>query len=220
MKKMLFVTLAIVLCAGVASAATVVGSAHDMTTHSITGMVTNQVCVFCHTPHMSASANQQVPLWNHTASAHTASYGSYTSPTLNASISGLDPTVGMGSLSVSMLCMSCHDGTSGVNVLYKQPLDGSAGNATLIGAIGTGSADLGTTLTDDHPVNFVYDSALATADGGLTTPADASSVDGVLPLYTGTMQCASCHNVHDPSNTPFLRATNAASGLCLRCHVK
>ena len=34
------------------------------------------------------------------------------------------------------------------------------------------------------------------------------------------VQCATCHNVHDNTNVPFLRVNNAASGLCLTCHIK
>jgi predicted CXXCH cytochrome family protein len=42
-----------------------------------------------------------------------------------------------------------------------------------------------------------------------------------LPLFTAsTMQCATCHNVHDNTNVPFLRINNAASALCTTCHIK
>lgn len=213
MKKMLFVAVAIVLIAGVASAASVVGSKHDMRTHGITGLTTSQVCVFCHTPHMSTAAGQQAPLWNHSASV-VSSYGVYTSSTLNVTPSDIGGQA-VGSQSVSMLCMGCHDNTVGVNVVYKQPKDGSAGNATLISAIGTGSANLGTSLVDDHPVNFNYQDSITNGDTGLLSTPSASIV-----LFSGSVQCASCHNVHDPANTPFLRMDNTGSALCLGCHVK
>jgi hypothetical protein len=111
---------------------------------------------FCHTPHQTAAANGQDPLWNHTLSS-AASYGVYASATLNATPTDLAPAVA-GSASVSALCMSCHDGTIGVGSMYNDPnsLAGAdpendpAGSPVLI----TGSANLGTDLTNDHPVNF------------------------------------------------------------------
>ncbi|MEO6486324.1 MAG: cytochrome c3 family protein, partial [Thermoanaerobaculia bacterium] len=59
-------------------------------------------------------------------------------------------------------------------------------------------------------------------DGGLVTPASTAYVDALkkIPLFAGTMQCASCHNVHDPLNVPFLNISNAASALCTTCHIK
>lgn len=66
-----------------------------------------------------------------------------------------------------------------------------------------------------------YDAALATADGGLVTPASASAVSADIPLFAGKLQCASCHQVHDNStHQPFLRAGRAGRQLCLRCHAK
>jgi predicted CXXCH cytochrome family protein len=75
---------------------------------------------------------------------------------------------------------------------------------------------------DDHPVNFTYDAALATADGGLLTPVSSSYVDAghTVKLFGGKVQCASCHNAHDNTNVPFLTRTNSGSQLCLSCHRK
>ena len=43
---------------------------------------------------------------------------------------------------------------------------------------------------------------------------------GEIPLFGGTVQCASCHDPHDNTNAPFLRKTNTASALCSTCHQK
>jgi predicted CXXCH cytochrome family protein len=84
-----------------------------------------------------------------------------------------------------------------------------------------GVTKLGTDLTNDHPISFTYNAALATADGGLVTPASDSLVVTGIPLYSEKMECASCHNVHNNTTAqPFLRVANAGSGLCLKCHVK
>lgn len=211
MKKVLILAVAVLLvAAGLAFGATVVGSKHDMTTF-VSGEGTTQVCVFCHTPHQSTSASSQTPLWNHSVTA-TATFGVYASSTLNATPAEIGGAA-VGSQSVSLLCMGCHDGTVAVNSLYKAPLDGSAGTLKSIDT--TSAAYIGTSLVDDHPINFTYDAALATADGGLQTPPITN-----IPLFSGTLQCASCHNVHDNTNLPFLRVSNAGSALCISCHNK
>lgn len=222
MKKVLILTMALIMVASVAFGASIVASKHDLSTGgssslnaalTAAGRTTTQVCVFCHTPHQAAAAAGQDPLWNHTVTS-TANFGVYASDTLNAVLTDIGGQA-VGSQSVSALCMGCHDGTVAVNSLYKAPADGlSAGAATVMI---TGSALLGTSLNDDHPINFTYDAALATADGGLVTPA---SLPAAIKLFSGTVQCASCHNVHDPANAPFLRMSNAGSALCLACHTK
>lgn len=217
--------VALILGPAAAQAQTIVGSKHDLsnTGPGVHGGTT-EICVFCHTPHQATAANKQDPLWNHTLSA-TASYGIYASTTLNATPTDIGGAVA-GSATVSNLCMSCHDGTVSVASLYNPPNSGMgaivAGGAVTGAGLITGNPNLGTDLTDDHPVNFTFNAALATADGGLVTPASAAWVDAgsTVPLYTWTVQCASCHNVHNPTNVPFLRVANAASALCLKCHVK
>ena len=206
------------------AAGTVVGSRHDLRASgggTATGAGLTEVCVVCHTPHQATTANSQDPLWNHTATA-TAAFGVYASPTLNATPAEIGGAA-IGAQSVSMLCMSCHDGTVSVLSMYNPPNSGTptvTAIATRINAAGQiiSNANMGTTMTDDHPVNFTYNTALATTDGGLRDPAATPAV--LALLIGGTVQCSSCHSTHDPTNTPFLRVTNAASALCLTCHIK
>lgn len=75
---------------------------------------TNQVCIFCHTPH---NASPAVPLWNKGYNPATAgTYKLYTSsPTLSSVAKGAT----IGATSVSMLCLSCHDGKTAINVLHN-----------------------------------------------------------------------------------------------------
>ncbi len=221
-KRILFLTTLALCVATVASGQSVVGSKHDL---SAALPVSAQVCVFCHTPHQPEGPPQvnQYPLWNHTMSA-VASYGTYDSPTFDAGTGGaaLSTIADIGGgATVSNLCMSCHDGTVGVGSLYNDPniAGGSevpTNAATLIGAI-SATADLSTDLTNDHPVNFDYSTALFSADGGLVDPTNAA----VSPLlFGGKVQCSSCHDVHDPTHAPFLVMDNSGSTLCLTCHVK
>lgn len=213
--------------------AAVAGSAHDL---SISGSNTaasglrssdqTEICIFCHTPH-SALKNDNIPLWNH-ALSEAGTYGSYTSPTLNATTNGLLSGVTESDAAVSNLCLSCHDGTIAFNNLANpsnaRPTSTFAGTGKM-----TGTALLGagaTALSNDHPVNFTYDATLASADGSLTVPG-ANSVTragyGTVTLYGGKVQCASCHDPHtsaDPTGKAFLRVSMDASKLCQVCHTK
>ncbi len=214
-------------CGLVLAASDVTNTKHNLSSTAGTGQITDkstnedQVCVFCHTPHQ---ANPAAPLWNHTRSA-VASYGVYTSPTMN----GVPADIG-GGTDTSNLCMSCHDGTIGVNNLVNPPNDINAnptmGSGHELDATGkiiaSRPTNMGNDLRNDHPVNFTYDAALAAADGSLVTPASASYVDAghTVPLFGGKLQCGSCHNAHDNTNVPFLTKGNHASALCKTCHVK
>jgi len=208
----------------VEAAGTVVGSRHDLRASgggTATGNGLTEVCVVCHTPHQATAANAQDPLWNHTGTA-TAAFGVYASATLNATPAEIGGAA-MGAQSVSMLCMSCHDGTVSVLSMYNPPNSGTptvTAVATRINAAGQiiSNANMGISMRDDHPVNFTYNTALATTDGGLRDPAASTAVTALL--IGGTVQCSSCHSTHDPTNTPFLRVTNAGSALCLTCHIK
>ena len=224
MKRILAILIGGLFLASGAALADVVGSQHDLSTtgpHSGTALeATNvtQVCVFCHTPHQATAASKQDPLWNHTVSS-VASYALYSSNTLNANLLAFGGGTTPGSLNVSQLCMSCHDGTVGVGALYNNPGVVPDNSTDLIPA---GNTNLGSFLDDDHPVNFTYDSGLATEDGGLNTPSSNAWVDAgkTVPLFTGTVQCGSCHDPHDTTYGTFLVKTNAQSALCTTCHTK
>ena len=217
MKRFLFVMAILSSITGMAMAQTIVGTSHDLS--GATQGDTPEVCVYCHSSHQATTATSQDPLWNHTLQTLTTTYGVYASATLDATPVEIG-NVTAGAASESFLCMSCHDGTVAPSSLYNDP---NSGAPSAIGVI-TGDSNLGTDLSDDHPINFDYTGGLATTDGGLVTPDSVNSVDagGLIPLFggSGSMQCASCHDVHDPTNIPFLRVTNLASGLCTSCHNK
>ena len=192
--KLLFIGIALLaagaLCVVQAQAQTISGTAHDLST----GYGTDQICIFCHTPH-NASTTNNTPLWNHGVTAQ--SFTPYASTTLNATVGDPGDT--------SIACLSCHDGTVAIDAY-----GGSSGTTSM-----TGDSLLDTDLSNDHPIGFTYDAALATADTGLHTPP----ITG-LPLFSGQVECGTCHNVHNNAYIPFLRETNAASALCLSCHDK
>jgi predicted CXXCH cytochrome family protein len=183
-----------------------------------------EICIFCHTPH-AAIKNANIPLWNHNLST-TVSYGVYASPTFDASVAKGGDIADVGnvteaSATASNLCLSCHDGTVAINS-FANPSN-QAPLTTMLGTTGglmpTGPTNLGSDLTNDHPVNFTYDAALVTRDGSLKDPATLTGVR----LYTGKVQCASCHDPHtsaDPSGRSFLRVSMSQSTLCMACHSK
>jgi predicted CXXCH cytochrome family protein len=210
MKKLLITSM--ILGAGfllAASAnATIVGSKHDLSGTATTNNPESQLCIYCHTPHHADnSVGADAPLWNHEVTTEAA-FTVYSSTTLDAGILGQPG-------GVSKLCLSCHDGTVALDAF-----GGMSGNLGDISGSGTGSGDLGTDLSNDHPISFVYDTALATADGELYDPA--TTPDVASKLFTGgLLECASCHDVHNNTGfAPMLLVDNTGSGLCLTCHAK
>lgn len=213
MKKALFATF-LGFLALPAFGATVVGTPHDLKATLPAG--NQQTCVFCHTPHQPNSPLFAVtPLWNHTLST-ISSYGVYTSPTMNAVMTGAE--IG-GGTTTSNLCLSCHDGTVGIGSMYNKPnnLAGTGEDTpTNAATLMTGNSMVGTNLTNDHPVNFNYDAALVTADGGLVAVGSLPS----WALIGGKVQCSSCHDPHNNTNGSFLPISNVNSAVCTSCHVK
>ena len=81
-----------------------------------------------------------------------------------------------------------------------------------------GPTKLGTDLSDDHPVSFVFDSQLA-ADN--TQLVDPSTLPNEVRLDRNEMlQCTSCHNPHGTKNDKFLVRSHRFSYLCRTCHQK
>ncbi|GAB4177882.1 MAG: cytochrome c3 family protein [Rhodocyclaceae bacterium] len=154
------------------------------------------LCAYCHTPH---NASPQRGLWNRALSG--ATYQLYESSTLKAQVK--QPT------GASRLCLSCHDGTLAMGTLRVAPVQPTLG-------VLTGTAVVGTDLSDDHPVSFVYDSVLAANRGELTDPLALPKA--VRPDHQGELQCTSCHDAHEDRNAHFLRMDNRYAALCTTCH--
>ena len=207
----LFLTL---MFSGFANAGTIVGTVHDFTTKAWSG---GQICVACHTPHGANTTVATAPLWNHAIT--TATYTVYSNAsTLNATIGQPDGT--------SKLCLSCHDGTVALD-----SFGGTTGTTFLTGtkAVGGDAAS----LSNDHPISFTFDDALATTDGALYPPSSTSVTIGAVGrqktgsitntmLFSGKVQCASCHDVHNTfaDGAKLLRVSLTGSKLCLTCHNK
>ena len=134
---------------------------------------TAEICVFCHTPHgADVTTANAPPLWNKrlaTGAAYTT-YATLNSPSLEGEI------LPVGSISVA--CLSCHDGTQAMDNIINAPGSGGydvtggganglgytwAGTVTVEGLLNsTTVANLGTNLSNDHPIGIQY------CGGGLT----------------------------------------------------
>ena len=144
-------------------------------TNSISGrnQVTDtaEICVFCHTPH-GADTAAPAPLWNKRlgVAGAPAGGGSYTTyATLQTP--SLDGTVAETG-SISMACLSCHDGTQAMDNIINAPGSGgfdptgggndgrtftwTGSNVTTAGRIAGGITLIGTDLSNDHPIGIQY----------------------------------------------------------------
>jgi predicted CXXCH cytochrome family protein len=180
-------------------------SKHNLSAHgpgTIKAVSENEVCIFCHTPH---NARTTGPLWNKQDPGTT--YTLYTSSTLNATIGQPDGT--------SIMCLSCHDGTIALGSIVSSSTTISFGGLT---TLPSGKSNLGTNLSDDHPISFIYDATLAATNGQLKTPA---AINAPVSLDRNSkMQCTSCHDAHDDTYSKFLVQTTQNSALCYSCHDK
>ena len=180
------------LTTAVSSWGQIAGSMHDFSTRAWN--TTTEMCIVCHTPHHADVSVQDAPLWNHEVT--TATFTVYSSATMNA-------TPGQPS-GLSALCLSCHDGTVALD-----SFGGATGSTSI-----SGNALVGINLRNDHPVSVNLNTAVTNGDTELQVPT------GATQLFSGNVECASCHDAHDNTNGYFLRGSNANSALCVDCHTK
>jgi predicted CXXCH cytochrome family protein len=164
------------------------GSTATVSTNEFDG--TGEICVFCHTPH-GADVSANPPLWNRVlpAAATFTTYDSLGTSTLDGEVL----TVG----SVSIACLSCHDGAQAMNVMINAPGSGNfnpagftlpgtwvgpALTATPVGSLNYSTAsivNLGKDLTNDHPIGVEYAGGGCEAIAGTTcSPAAGNTADG------------------------------------------
>ena len=228
MKKIL-IAVAITL---IGSSAAFAAQSIKLTKHNLSSTATSnnvrstdqsQICIFCHTPH---NAVPSVPLWNRDGSG-----GAYKLYTSSATLTSATKASSLNADSYSMMCLSCHDASS--DQVIGDRVNGLASVPTMTGTnwlTGGGNIGSGQDLTNDHPIGFSYSLAATEDSTGLRAIGTANSNLGLasgtaFPKnktsgMTDVMECSSCHLVHDNTNAPFLRISNAGSALCLACHNK
>lgn len=79
----------------------------------VDGTLGNQICIYCHTPH---NAGQNNLLWNKAGNGNTT-FRLYTS---SETLSHTAKAATLSADSPSLLCMSCHDGKTAMNVLHTR----------------------------------------------------------------------------------------------------
>ena len=242
----------------------IVGTKHDLrptnTNATIRSQNVNEICVFCQTPHHANTAFTGAPLWNKEATASTFTmYGT----TVSGTSTDVQPNA------PSKACLSCHDGATAINSIVNLPgpgLDGAGGGlgspinyvsmttdgGTTWSTAGTpvtmpanSYANIGTDLTNDHPISITYNAPNADPDQNpgslrqttqlltgtwLVRDSDNSGNYNIADLLrNGKVECPSCHDPHADNpiggggNHPlFLRRVggNADSAICLTCHAK
>lgn len=189
-------------------------------------------CVYCHLPADKTEEDAfdagAIPGWNRFIPA-TNQYNTYDSRTLDNKVKTPSP--------ISLLCLSCHDGTMAVDMTVFQPhgfnseedaamhlrING-ADSLMNCGKCHNGNAahsieikHLATDLQNDHPISMTY-AGLTHKDPDFRAPDGPYGFDNGVKLYDGKVECATCHNVHNPDIDLLLRV--GADHLCETCHIK
>ncbi|MFO0839229.1 MAG: cytochrome c3 family protein [Phycisphaerae bacterium] len=162
------------------------GSKHDFTDG---GRLPRDLCLPCHTPHISAS---EAPLLVKPADARTQTRAYRTR------VGDLD--------AASLICLSCHDGSVGPDVY--------AGTHAMSWSEVSGGVTAASVRLTSHPIGIRYPDHAER----MNSPA-AVTASGKLKLPDGRIQCTTCHDPHNTErNGGMLRMSNARSQLCLTCH--
>jgi predicted CXXCH cytochrome family protein len=194
--------------AGTTANGQITNSAHDFSSYAWSQ---GEICKPCHIPHNAAPASVSHALWNHALTNATYIMNGGGTGTATAD---LDTT--------SRLCMSCHDGTVALD-----SFGGMTGNNFI-----PGSANIGTDLSNDHPIGSVavYPTGTSTSYNPQNASHQVVSTWGTLRLRSwvnpggATEYVVGCRTCHDPHNRGnfghMMQFSNQASRLCLTCHIK
>jgi predicted CXXCH cytochrome family protein len=189
-------------------------------------------CVYCHIPPEETGANPAdfggIDGWNRYVPA-LSNYQLFDSRDMDNKTGAPNP--------ISMLCLSCHDGTMAVDMVVFKPATFDSDRDYALHMRLNPSDDiescgkchdgvvahdidikmLGTDLRNDHPISMRY-SGFDFTDNDFRTPDTIDGFNNGVKLYNGNVECMTCHNVHDPSRELLLRAN--AEVLCFTCHTK
>lgn len=250
MKKVLTTVAVVGIMAAAATAfgESIANSKHNLAVSglaSIKGTAGNssQICIYCHAPHNAKLADKYI--WNRN-NPTASTFSLYSGQNMQSR----QFKTGFTADSTSLFCMSCHDGSTNMNAvankgaLINYRALGYAGTAglNLVSASVGGTANFGTNLATTHPVNFPVQETNVYEQNDLFVGSDGTKPfmgnDSLYypgtngyPLFTVTgagggrdttrsLECSSCHAVHDATYSPFLRYTMEGSKLCLGCHNK
>ncbi len=250
MKKVLSLVVAagIIATAAASFGKSIKGSKHDLSAIAANNITlaggvqgsSTQICIYCHAPHNAAKS---LPLWNRTNTAGS-SFTLYS----GLNMANISFRRGFTEDSTSLFCMSCHDGLTSMADVHNAGVIAGAGgtaidagvdsrrtaltNVLTAGNIGdTKNAALGSyNLSKTHPINFEVSEVDTQNDLHTGTATGKMGNLNQFPLFKASapdrttseryLECGSCHAVHDPAISPFLRMGMDKSDLCLACHNK
>jgi len=185
-------------------------------------------CESCHLPHTAPTYGQAL-LWAwSTVPTKISTYVTATNPS-GALVTPTSGVNGPPGNTRSMLCFTCHDGTSA-------SANGVIASVTFSGApyqLITTTGGVGS-LGSEHPVDAMFpttnDYVQPTKLGALGMYGTTATVGtAALPLWDSVyhVECTTCHDVHNDYLTdngtfggvPFLRVANTSGTfLCRQCH--
>lgn len=209
-----------------------------------------EVCVFCHTPSAedaAASGSGDVPYWPKWQRSVEAAFSFELFDDIGRG--GAESTFGGAVGSVSVACLSCHDGVQAFGVTPGTGSDHPFG-VPYRGMVRGGEAaakyrdrilqsqdaplQIGGIIADDSEFrparSAIVNKRQVWWAAATTNVAQRSKSD--LPLYPRRVvegagnyeqvpfvECTSCHDPHTTREV-FLRTTNESSKLCMTCHIK
>lgn len=213
MRGFIVAALAILIAPAVTHAG-MAGTKHDLSAGSSAAVKSNsqtELCIFCHVPHNSQPTVGR-PLWNHAMTNQTLTWN----PGSTVRGTTLPGDITSAALNGSRACMSCHDGTIALGDLVS----GSGGTVS--------GPNVGPTGKLTGGVNFINPASMETTHPlGVQKPAAVTGFTGFKNVPVGNainydadgyVQCGSCHNPHDNTHPPFLKADNTGSAICVTCH--
>lgn len=221
-KKAGFLALMLMMATNAWAVSDVSKTWHNLSTSAVQfayqSAIEDEVCIYCHTPH---GGKLDAPLWNR--DLPVGAFTHYSSATISTTLGSTTRAVNAESL----VCMSCHDGSTALNNIINQ--SASTGGipdqvdpmpAPMVGfgvgsVIGTyaidGVAQNATdtrNLTDDHPISFSYYDVYNDTTGGENYTTQFKTIAlaeaaGIRFFPTGGGAVAGgkrveCSSCHDP----------------------
>lgn len=187
-------------------------------------------CLYCHLPpgaDEGAGKPGRLKGWNRLRPV-TDRYVMYNSPTM-------DEPKPVKPSDISLLCLSCHDGTMAVDQVVYKPRTWTNGKQSMLHMRLHAGDDLescgkchdgivahditvkalGHNFMDDHPISIPY-AGLNPAIKGFKAPDTPQGFKNGVRLYQGRVECPTCHDIHNPDAKMLLRTKREL--LCSTCH--
>ena len=189
----------------------IIGSPHDFRKYPLDR--SGEICLPCHVPQKTMTLPD--PLWNLNLATQTYIMYGRTFHPAEGKVENSHPD------GITKKCLSCHDG-----IIAPEAYGSNTGGLSF-----RFDRDFTGIIPDNnHPVSFIYDTALVAKYSDLYDPstrlsgvAGSSGTISADMLFSNRVECSSCHDVHNTRAVPgtkLLVKDSAGSVLCLTCHNK